>query len=61
MKGFVSIPAADGPQHPQGGRYGVALPFHGELDDVLRVKVLRAGCKGGTCGVLDALVDGEYG
>ena len=54
---LVRVLARDRAQHAEGGRDRVAAAFDGELDDVLRVEVIRVLGEAGAAGVLDALVD----
>jgi hypothetical protein len=57
----MGILARDGSQYAEGRCHSVASAFNPQLDDVFRVEVLGVGCKGGSGGMLDTLVDGQDG
>ena len=60
-RNFVGVLAGDGAQHAEGGGHGVAVAFHGELDDIFGVEIIGIFRKAGTSGMLDALIHRKNG
>src|SRR6266852_4714027 len=58
---FVGVFAGDGAEDAEGGGYGVATAFDGELDDVAAVEIIGIFGEAGAARVFDALINGKNG
>ena len=54
---FVGVTAGDGSEHTERGGHGVAASFDGEFDDVLRIEIIRIGCKRSPGRMFNPLID----
>ena len=60
-RNFVRVFAGHRAKDAERGGDGVAAAFHGELDDVFRVEIIRVVRKAGAGGMFDALVHRQDG